>query len=229
MLNITLGGDYNDKPLEFTGNVGPYFNLLDGHDVSFSGIGNFGSLQIRGNGVVDDLLQPRQPQFNIEVKGPEIDRVTSTFGFEDLGSGPFSLHAIGNEINDRFLTSIDGDIGDITLSVSAETSDLVDLDELKLEVAINGPSLGAFTRTFGVEKWPDKPFNLSAEVTRNGDTVNIPNLSLSIGGTRFSSMAAASLGRMQWTYSSTRPDSRVPSRGKSVAIPTARMTTPSRV
>lgn len=183
MLQINLVGDYNDKPLVFDGNVGPYTNLLDGNNISFTVSGNFGFLTITGNGLIDDLLQPRRPQFNFEISGPDIDAITTAFGIDDLGAGQFFLHATGSEIDDHYAASLDGDIGDISLNVSAQVSDLLQLDELDLSVAIHGPSLGSFTRVFGVEDWPDKPFRMKADIKRLGETLNIPNLSLNIGGT----------------------------------------------
>jgi len=186
MLQIALEGNYDDKPLIFAGNIGTYENLLNGTNVAFSGNGRFGLLKFKGSGLIDDLIRPRLPQFNIEVEGPDIDRFTAAFGFDDLGNGPFSLNARGGEIIDHYEASIDGGIGDITLSVSAQASDILELDDLILNMTVNGPSLGAFTRVFGLEKWPDKPFSLKAGVTRTGSTLNIPSLDLNIGGTHLS-------------------------------------------
>lgn len=183
MLQINLAGDYNDKPLVFDGNIGPYANLLDGNNISFSGSGNFGFLKITGNGLIDDLLQPRRPQFDFEFSGPDIDAITTAFGIDDLGAGQFFLRAKGSVIDDHYSTSLDGDIGDISLNVSAQVSDLMQLDELDLSVVLHGPSLGSFTRAFGLEDWPDKPFRLHADIKRVGGTLNIPALALNIGGT----------------------------------------------
>ncbi|NOR20423.1 MAG: AsmA family protein, partial [Xanthomonadales bacterium] len=151
MLHIELDGDYNDKPLNLTGNIGPYNNLLNGTNIMYSLAGSFGYVKVTGSGLIDDLLHPKRPEFNLEIKGPEIDKVTAAFGFDYLGNGPFSLHAVSKEINGHYETSIDGNIGDITLSISAGLSDLTGLDDLDLKLALNGPSLGAFTRTLGVE------------------------------------------------------------------------------
>jgi hypothetical protein len=51
-------------------------------------------------------------------------------------------------------------------------------------VAINGPSLGAFTRVFGIEHFPDKPFSLKGQAERVGRTLNVHDLTLNIGGTQ---------------------------------------------
>jgi len=183
MLQISLDGDFNSRLVELTTSIGPYANLLGGHDVTFAGNGHFGELRFSGNGLVDDLMAPRRPQFTFEMQGPNIDEITAMLGIDDLGAGGFSLRARGDEINDLYEADINGEIGDIRLSVSAKVSDLSELNELDLNLSVNGPSLGSFTRVFGIENWPDKPFNLKADVDRLGGTLNISNLTLGIGST----------------------------------------------
>jgi uncharacterized protein involved in outer membrane biogenesis len=183
MLQITLDADFNDRPVEFSGTVGPFVNLLAGHDVAFTGDGHFGTLNITGSGLVDDLLEPRRPQFTLLMEGPDIDEITAMLGLDDLGSGGFSLRAKADEFDGFYEAGINGKIGDISLDISAVMSDLSQLDELDLHLALNGPSLGSFTRALGVENWPDKPFRLKGDIKRVGGMLNVPNLTLSIGGT----------------------------------------------
>jgi hypothetical protein len=117
------------------------------------------------------------------MQGPNIDEITAMLGVDDLGTGGVSLRARGDEVNDHYEAGINGEIGDIALSVSAVVSDLSELNEIDLNLSINGPSLGSFTRVFGIENWPDKPFRLKADVDRMGGTLNVSNLTLGIGST----------------------------------------------
>ncbi len=181
MLQISLDGNFNDRLVELTTSIGPYMNLLGGQDITFTGNGHFGELSFSGNGLIDDLVAPRRPRFVIEMKGPNIDEITDMLGVDDLGAGGFSLRARGDEIDGHYETDIHGEIGDIALSVSAEVSDLSELKEIDLNMSVSGPSLGSFTRVFGIENWPDKPFRLKADVDRIGGTLNVSNLTLGIG------------------------------------------------
>ncbi len=183
MLQISLDGNFNDRLVELTTTIGPSMNLLGGQDITFTGKGYLGGLSFSGNGLIDDLVAPRRPQFIFEMQGPDIDEITAMLGVDDLGGGGFSLRARGDEINDFYEADITGEIGDITLSVSTKVSDLSELNEIELNMSINGPSLGSFTRVFGIENWPDKPFHLQVDVDRLGGTLNVSNLSLGIGGT----------------------------------------------
>lgn len=184
MLDINLDGSLNDRPVEYNGSVGSYENLLAGRDISFSGEGQVGSLNISGKGHIDDLLKPKHPQFNLQMEGPEIDQVTAMIGFEDLGSGGFSLRARGGLVNGQYEASVHGDIGDLSLNITAQAPGVHTVDSFDLELAVNGPSLGSVTRSLGINGWPDKPFSLEGKVKRVSTTLDVSNLSLSVAGTR---------------------------------------------
>ena len=182
MLQISIDGNYNDRPVEFSGTLGPFVNLLAGHDVFFSFNGHFGTLNITGDGLIDDLMEPRRPRFNLDIQGPDIDEITAMARLDDLGSGVFSVRMTGNEVDGHYAAGINGNIGDISLTASATLSDLSQLDELDLTLALNGTSLGAMTRALGFENWPDKPFRLKGDIKRNGVILDISSLTLVIGG-----------------------------------------------
>ncbi|MGB5486221.1 MAG: hypothetical protein WBN06_02405, partial [Lysobacterales bacterium] len=181
MLHTILNGDLNNRLVEYTHTVGPYKNILDGRDISYQAAGHFGELVLKGDAYIDDLRMPKSPKFNLDMQGPNIDEITAMLGIDDLGGGGFSLRASGAQVSDHFEAEISGQVGDISLGASARSSDIVEFNELDLDVAVNGPSLGAFTRVFGVEKWPDKPFRLKGKAKRVGRTLNVSGLTLNIG------------------------------------------------
>jgi uncharacterized protein involved in outer membrane biogenesis len=183
MFQTALKGQFNGRLVEYSGKFGPYENLLDGQNISFDAKGHFGDLKISGSGLVDDLLKPRQPTFIINLEGPDIDEITAMFDVDDLGAGGFSLRAKGGQIEGHYGAGINGKIGDIALDFSAQATDLSKLDELDMSLSVNGPSLGAFIRAFGIQHWPDKPFNIKADVDKVGGTLNVSDFSLNIGGT----------------------------------------------
>lgn len=184
MLHTTLNGELNNRPVEYTHTVGPYKNILDGRDISYWGNGHFGELVLEGDAFIDDLRAPKNPKFKLELQGPDTDEITAMLGVNDLGGGAFSFRTSGARADDRYKADINGKIGDIVLSVSAQSSDIEEFNELDLDLAINGPSLGAFTRVFGLENWPDKPFSLKGQAGRVGQTLNVQDLTLNIGGTK---------------------------------------------
>ncbi|HEY5775228.1 MAG TPA: AsmA-like C-terminal region-containing protein [Xanthomonadales bacterium] len=184
MLHTTLNGALNDRPVEYMDTIGPYRNLLDGRAISYTATGHFGELALKGEALIDDLLKPRQPIFSFDLQGPDIDEITAMLGAGDLGSGDFSLHAKSARVDGAYTAGIKGEIGDISLDVSAQTSDISQLDKLDLTVAAKGPNLDSLTRVFGIEKWPGNPFSLNGKIHRDGRSLNIPVLTLDIGGTK---------------------------------------------
>ena len=186
MLHTNLNGDLNSRLVEYTHTVGPYKNLLDGRDISYEAAGHFGELELKGDAYIDNLLKPRKPEFNLDMQGPNIDEITAMLGIDDLGGGGFSLRASGNQIDDIYEAEINGKVGDISLSASAQSSDIAEFNELDLDVVVNGPNLGSFTRVFGIEHFPDKPFSLKGQAERVGGTLNVHDLALNIGSTQLS-------------------------------------------
>ncbi|MBE9549118.1 MAG: AsmA family protein [Proteobacteria bacterium] len=182
MLQINLDGSLNQRLVEYVGFIGPYKNLMVGEDIAFSGSGHFGSLSLVVDGLIDDLLEPRRPQFKIDLQGPDTDDITGMLGVDSLGVGEFSLRARGETVDGQYTAGLYGSVGDLTINIAAEASDLLELDAVDLSLAIHGPSLGSVTRIFGVKNWPDKPFSIKAEASRVGTTLNLPDLHMNIGG-----------------------------------------------
>jgi len=186
MLDLSLTGSLNGRAVHFNGEVGPFDKFLKGQNISYSGRGNFGNLDIRGKGLIDDLSKPRRPQFDLQIQGQNIDEITAMLGIEDLGSGDFSLKAMGGEVAGQYEAGINGKIGHVLLDFSARVKDLVSLDDLDLELAAKGPNLGAATRALGIQHWPDQPFSLQGSARRIGRTLDISQLRLDIGGSALS-------------------------------------------
>ena len=62
MLQSTLDGQFNGRKLSFSGNFGPFDNILAGRDIGFDAKGNFGDLAINGAGLIDNLSKPARPE-----------------------------------------------------------------------------------------------------------------------------------------------------------------------
>jgi uncharacterized protein involved in outer membrane biogenesis len=184
MLAVYLEGIFNDRPVGFDASFGPYVNLLQGRDVTFRGRGRFGNININGNGHIDELAKPRRPRFELSMQGPDTDTLTSMLGIKDLGTGDFVLNAHGHEVTDRYEAELNGEIGDVSMNLALTADQLFGLDELDLDLAADGPDLGALMDLFGVHGWPEESFSLDGKAQRIGSTFDIPGLNLSIGATR---------------------------------------------
>ncbi len=185
-LALSFDGTLNTWPLAFTGHLGPLKNIIAGRNIAFQGSGHFGALDISGEGLIDNLSQPRQPALDIRLSGQDIDAVTSMLGADDLGAGAFTLNITGGIVNGRYVAGVHGNIGAANLNVSLLSSDLSQHRELNLDLAVNGPNLGALTRAFGIQNWPDQPFSLKGQALRTGSVLTLSALTMDIGTTRVS-------------------------------------------
>ncbi len=183
LLQSELKGMFNNRRVEYSGKIGPYENILGDRDIQFESDGYFGELKISGKGLIDSIREPKNPTFMLNLEGPNIDEITAMLGIDDLGGGGFSLSAKGGQVKDHYEAGINGSIGDVSLHVSAVASDVSKWHKLDLAASSNGPSLGAVMRAFGIERWPDQPFNIKAAVQKTGRTLDVSDLLLSIGDT----------------------------------------------
>ena len=192
MLHTELNGLLNNRLIEYSGRMGPYDNILNGRDIRFESEGHFGELKISGKGLIDSIYEPKNPTFMLNLEGPNIDEITAMLGIDDLGGGGFFLSAKGGQIKDHFEAGITGNIGDVSLQLSAQASDVTHWENLDLSASGNGPNLGAVMRIFGTELWPDKPFSFKTKIKKTGRTLDVSELVLNIGGTRLQADALLS-------------------------------------
>ena len=185
MLEISLSGNINNSPLEFHGTLGPFQNLIDASHISIEGTGMVGRLEFSGSGVIDSLKAPEQPSFKLEIKGPEINDITQLLGLEDLGGGDFILSAEMAPGDERNRVSLKGHIGDSFINLDGAVTNLKTFSGLNVDIHINGPSLGSFTRLLKLGDWPKEPFSIEGSITREASKLIIPSLALHIADTTF--------------------------------------------
>jgi uncharacterized protein involved in outer membrane biogenesis len=180
LLLSSLHGFFNGRVLSFAGHLGPYDNLLNGENIHFDAEGSFGHLTVRGKGVIDYLLRPRRPEFDISLKGENIDEITSMLKIDDLGQGGFLLNATSVVSQDGVEAVINGNIGEVALNLVASAEDFSSYNRFGLRLSASGPRLGAITRAFGLDHWPDKPFDIRADVQRDGPRLDITDAYLEV-------------------------------------------------
>ena len=192
LLKVDLDGTFNDRPVSFDGHIGHVANIFEGRDISFDGRGQFGPIKIVGSGLIDDLIHPKQPGFDIKLFGPDIKEVTAMLKTDDLGTGAFDLKAHGQVSDGKYSAFIEGRIGDVVLHASALTNEPGNLDDLAVELDARGPKLGALTRAFGQQGWPDQPFSLKGKL--DFAVKNIKQLQVSLKTSLAEARLSGSLG-----------------------------------
>ena len=146
---------------------------------------SFDTLTIVGRGHLDDVLDPRQPSFDLRIEGPEIDHVTEMLGLSSLGNGTLDLDASLKRVDDGLEANVKGNLGRYQISADSAFSNLAEPDRLDFDARIDGPNLGRVMEWFGLSNIPQDPFDLSGKVTLSQRALDIDQVTLNLGGARF--------------------------------------------
>jgi len=191
-LNLHLNAELNETPLELDVRAGLVANLVKYRDVAFDVDGSLGEIELAGQATIDNLLKPQRPTMRLNVSGPNVEYLAEKLEVEPITSGPLDLVASIAPLGDSMQLVINGDVGEFALDVSGQFQDLQALENVSLRVAASGPSAGTLVRLFGNPNVPPDPFSIVAEFTREGPAINVENLTVNVGKTRFAAKARIS-------------------------------------
>lgn len=181
LLQTTLVGQYNKRPVDASGLVGPFKNLLIGENIRIALSTSIGSLQINGSGTIDDLDNPRQPKLKIEIVAPDAVEVAAMLGikFDRPSDIKLELEIAPEDTGVRFDGG--GRWATTNLNVQGYARDLPALDGIELKATGDGESLRQALRLFGFATAPDKPFSFSGDLSRTGQNLDVRELELKLG------------------------------------------------
>ncbi len=181
ILNLVIAGSVNDSPLQITGNIGPFETLLVGLDVDYDIDVKGDDLTLTSKGHIDDLIAPKKPEFELTLKGPDASKLAALLGVREITHGPLDLKASMKPAGDDFKATIDGDLGEFMIDLSADLKALDKIDGLKLDVKASGPDLGVAVAIAGVQGLPSDSFVLTVQVEESGGTLTFKEVSLTSG------------------------------------------------
>jgi len=185
LLQTSLAGKYNKRPVSAQGQVGPFRNLLDGTNVRFALDASIGTLKINGSGTIDDLDNPRQPKLKLAISAPDAGEVVDMLGFKVTASGDIDLTADISPVDVGVHFTAGGRWGQTKVDVKGRARDLPTLDGISLSATGDGPDLRSALRLFGVRGAPDAAFKFSGDLTRDGKDLDIKELDATIGNFLF--------------------------------------------
>ena len=181
LFDARLSGQLNGRDIEVAGQYGPLASLLTLTDLTIDVDGKFDTLHITVDSTIDDLVRPRRPSGTIEIVGPDIDDVTEMLGLEDLGGGDLDLKISLTPQPDALAFAASGHLGESFIELSGTVSDVAQFEKVDLQLSVSGPHLGNILGLFGVHGIPGGQFNLSANLARDGERLDINALKVSIG------------------------------------------------
>jgi len=181
IFRVELTGSLNGTPLHFAKATSPMENLLEYSDVTIEWSGNVGEITIDGSAEIDDLLAPRRPRVELEIKGPSANYLAEILSVPPVTTGALGLSVSILESGEEMIASLSGVFGEFDFTVSGRFRDLQELHDIELDIAANGPDIGALIRMSGGDYTDSDPFDIQGRIIRSGSEVTIENVQVAIG------------------------------------------------
>lgn len=185
LLDIDIVGERNDRELSLSGTYGPMRSLLDARDLQLEFAAAVDTVNIEAKGVVDDLLLPRRPTFELRISGPATGEVSDLLGLPTASGRELDLEISVRPDDDGITAKIAGGVGDFTTDINARANELLSFDEFSLDAFVAGPNLSNLLGLFGIEGAPSGPYELAGNVVRKAERLDIDTARLSIGDAVF--------------------------------------------
>ncbi len=184
-LDLHLDAALNDTPMGLDIRAGLVANLVEYREVAVSLAGSLGEIKLDGEAAIDSLLQPQRPTMRLTVSGPSAEYLTEKLEVEPITRGPLDLTASIAPLGDNMQLNINGDFGEFAIDVSGQFQNLQALENVSLRVAASGPNAGAIGRLLGNPNVPEDPFSVVANFTRAGPEIDVEEIAVNVGKTRF--------------------------------------------
>jgi hypothetical protein len=185
LFDAKLRGTLNGRSVNLNGKYGPLENLLAATDLSVDVSGQFDTLSITVDGLIDDLVRPRQPRINIDIAGPDIDDVTQMLGLPDFGRGNLDLKLSLRPETDDVAISVIGIIGAHHIESTGNVSDLLEFERVSMQVSAHGPDMSQVAGLFSWSSVPAGPYQISGVIHRDGPQLILDEINLNIGAAKF--------------------------------------------
>lgn len=185
LITLSFDGTIDGNPMGFTGQGGPRQELLTGGAVVIEGKGNFGGLSVEGKASIDNLTRPDRPLVRLTLEGEDIREIEALLGMEPGPPGAYQLLLDSELEGERWTVDLRGHIGEVILDANGDAKGLQDLSRVGLNVYSKGPDLGNILRLFRLDDFREEPFEIQGRVLRDGGTLELRDIDMDLGSTRF--------------------------------------------
>jgi hypothetical protein len=178
-LDVEVHASLDGKPVIVDGEFGTWDALMAGKDFGFDFDATLDTFELTLRGRIDDIVDPRRPEFEFTAFGPDIDHLTGMLGLGEEGEGDIRLTgALKAAQAGNLVLSVEGNLGRTEIDAVGEIADLQSFANLQLKVTASGPDLGRVLRLAGIHQVREAPFMLriDAETRDGGLVVNEANM-----------------------------------------------------
>ena len=155
-------------------------HTLKGGPVTYQLDGNLGKAMLHSEGSIDLLNTPLRPDIALQLKGPDIKRITMAMGAPTIAEGPFSAtvnivpykHGVNSNIRARF--------GELKLNADLTAKSLLSTENMALTTKFSGENLAALADLLGWPPLPKGAFELQTVLQRGKQNIRIENMTASV-------------------------------------------------
>jgi hypothetical protein len=182
MLEVELDALLDDRVVRIVGDLGTWDALLAGENIQFDVDVILDTFELAGNGHIDDLASPRQPEMSFTMTGPDIDDLTRALGLGEEGDGDINLSgSLQKDANEQLVLEANGNFGQTEIQSRGSVSDLQDLRNIDFDMLASGPDFGRIARLFGIHQVRDAPFTVRIDAETQGNTFVVHEANVQFG------------------------------------------------
>ena len=186
LLDLSLDGTLNGRPMQLDGEVGTWAALLQRKDVQFDLDARLDTFTLSADGRIDDLLSPRRPAVNFTAKAPDVNDLLRALGVARQGQGVIDLAGtLAPEHQGQLVLAVAGDFGRLNIEASGAATDLRDLDEVKFDLLASGDDVAPILEAFGFPQSMPAPFMINVDAERHGKVFIIEEADMVFGQAKF--------------------------------------------
>lgn len=181
VLDLDLNGSINEFPVWADGKLGPWENLLDGHNIIADLDMTLGQIRITVEGSVDNLPKLVGTELSVNISGPAIDRITDGLGLPPFAEGEFEIDGRILKLDAGSQLRIEGNLGAIEIFASGRTDSLIEFGKAQLDFNLSGPDARYVAEVFGIDGAPAVPFLISGDVSKEGSRFTFTGTRVQLG------------------------------------------------
>ncbi|MBT4521732.1 MAG: AsmA family protein, partial [Halieaceae bacterium] len=172
---LGLTGTVNEIPLSATGHIESLAALLTRRDLNFDLAVNWGQLSVEGRGSINDLVNLSGPDLHLEVSAPSSQPLLNLLGVPLTRDGPLYFEGDVTDAQPGLVVNIAGAMSEFNVRLSGKLTRPLELDGVDMAYQLSGPSLAEMGAMFNLVDLPERPYEMSGEIYREGRTVELSN------------------------------------------------------
>lgn len=186
-LDLSLSGTVNKQQAHVDGRIGTWEALLAGRNVRFDIDAQLDTVQVRADGLIDELLGPRRPTVNFKAYAPDINDLLTALGIAAEGEGKIDLSgSLAPATQGPLTLELEGQVGRLDIEASGAFSDLQNLDTVDIDLHASAEDIRPILAGLGIQQDVAAPFEVRIDAQRKGKLVIFEQADIVYGETRAS-------------------------------------------